>query len=40
MNGAYMTLTLDRPNGVIVALMTDGDTNAALNDLSDGWSSA
>ena len=24
----------------IVALMTDGDTNAALNDLSDGWSIA
>ena len=36
----YMTLALDRSNGVIVALMTDGDTNAALNDLPDGWSIA
>ena len=34
----YMTLALDRSNGVLVALMTDGDTNTALNNLSDGWS--
>ena len=29
-HGPYMTLALDRSNGVIVALMTDGDPNDHL----------